>query len=180
MSGEDAIAIPCYVNNCHWVAVVRREIGRRVIFCYSDDLNCPETERSIRHILSQETCSRFYPSYAKWINCKTYTYRPHSNECGPRMLFATLIMLNHPNPHENILLPYMHPNLAQLSRVWIAQMILTGEPSFPCEPQSTASHNMISQLEREVRPPRLFPGTPSQISQPVSILNQLMNIQTVT
>ncbi len=147
MAGEDAIAIPCYVNNCHWVSVVRREIGRQVIFCYSDDLNCPETEQSIRKTLSQETCPRFYPSYATWINCKTYTYRPHSNECGPRMLFATLIMLNHPNPHENILLPYMHPNLAQLSRVWVAQTILTGEPSFPCEPQSTPSYHMFSQLE---------------------------------
>ncbi len=147
MSGEDAIAIPCYVNNCHWVSVVRREIGRQVIFCYLDDLNCLETEESIRTLLSQNTCPRFYPSYARWINCKSYTYRPHSNECGPRMLFETMIMLNHQNPHENILLPYMHPNLAQLSRVWIAQTILTGEPTFPCEPQTMSPNNMISSLE---------------------------------
>ncbi len=56
MSGEDAIAIPCYINNCHLVMVVRREIGRQMIFCYSDDLNCPETEESIRALLSQKTC----------------------------------------------------------------------------------------------------------------------------
>jgi hypothetical protein len=63
------------------------------------------------------------------------------------MLFATLTMLNHPNPHENILLPYMHPNLAQLSRVWIAQTILTGEPTFPCEPQNMSPNSMIFHLE---------------------------------
>ncbi len=65
MSGEDAIAIPCFVNNCHWLSVVRREIGRNVIFCYSDDFNCLETEWSIRTLFSQRTCPRFYPSYAK-------------------------------------------------------------------------------------------------------------------
>jgi hypothetical protein len=136
MSGEDGIAITCFVNNCHWISVVRREVGRQVFFCYSDDLNCPETEQDIRTLLSQDTCPKFYPSYAKWINCKSYTYSPHSNECGPRTLLATVVMLLHPNPHENILLPYMDPNLAQLTRTWVAQTILTGEPSFPSAPKS--------------------------------------------
>lgn len=131
MSGEEAIAIPCFVKNCHWVSVVWREVGRQVFFCYSDDFNCTEMEHDIHTLISQGTCPKFYPSHAKWINCKSYKYSPHSNECSPRKLLATLIMLNLPNPHENILLPYMHPNLAQFARIWVAQTILTGEPSFP-------------------------------------------------
>ncbi len=55
-------------------------------------------------------------------------------------------MLNYPNPTEDILLPYMHPNLAQLTRVWIATTLLTGKPLFPMKPRYIAPHHMISPL----------------------------------
>jgi hypothetical protein len=47
LSGEPALAIPCFVNGNHWVAVVRREIKEKVYFLYSDDLNNPTTERHL-------------------------------------------------------------------------------------------------------------------------------------
>jgi predicted oxidoreductase len=34
-------------------------------------------------------------------------------------------MLTHPNPDKFMLLPYMHPNTAQITRWWIAQTIIT-------------------------------------------------------
>jgi hypothetical protein len=39
-TGEAALSIPCFINNNHWVALVRREIHNRVLFLYSDELNC--------------------------------------------------------------------------------------------------------------------------------------------
>lgn len=39
MTGEPVIILPCFVNGCHWVTVVRREVNGRTLFFYADDLN---------------------------------------------------------------------------------------------------------------------------------------------
>jgi hypothetical protein len=64
--------------------------------------------------------SKHLPTNSTWINCHGYTYHPHSNECGPCTLLALVIMSLHPNPSSNILLPFMHPNLAKICRWWAA------------------------------------------------------------
>jgi hypothetical protein len=88
ISGEQAIAIPYFVNNNHWVPVVRREINGRTIFLYSDDLNVADTKHSIQALMSTQTDSEFYPPTTQWIHCKSIPYIPHSNKCGPRMLLV--------------------------------------------------------------------------------------------
>jgi hypothetical protein len=60
------------------------------------------------------------------MNCFGYTYFPHSNEYGPHTLLALHIMALHPSPHPHMLLPMMHPNLAQIGRAWIATVLVTG------------------------------------------------------
>jgi hypothetical protein len=128
MEGEPAIVLPCYVRGCHWVTVVRREIQGQVMFLFADDLNSATIEEEIKQLLStSNTCPSFYPSNAQWISCKNYTYIPHSNECGPRSLIAATIMALHPNPSELILLPTMHPSLAQIARTWVATSLLTNQ-----------------------------------------------------
>ncbi len=125
--------------------MVRREIQGRVYFLYSDDLNNPSTEQNIKQLISQRTCPTFYPTTAKWINCRSSTYYPHSNECGPRSLLAISIMMLHPHPSETILLEYMDPNLAQITRTWVATTILTGQPLIPLiyqEEKSQASYHV--------------------------------------
>jgi hypothetical protein len=74
------------VDGCHWLTVVRREVHGTVLFLYADDLNNMATEVSIRTLLATKTSSEFYPATAQWIQCSNLTYRPHSNECGPRSL----------------------------------------------------------------------------------------------
>jgi hypothetical protein len=83
--GESAIAIPCFIDDSHWIAVTRREVNGKVLFLYADDVNNPSSELLIKSLLSN-TSHEFYPPSATWINCTNYTYHPHSNECGPRKL----------------------------------------------------------------------------------------------
>lgn len=130
LRGESAIAIPCHIDNCHWVATVRREINNQVIFLFSDDLNNPSTENQVKSTLAT-LGEDFYPTTALWINCRSYTYLPHSNECGARTLLATAVMMTHPEPSNLSLLPYMHHNLAQIARTWIASALLSGQVAIP-------------------------------------------------
>ncbi len=102
----------------------------QVIFFYADDLNCPSSELLIKGLLSN-TSEEFYPPSALWINCTNYTYRPHSNECGPRTLLALTIMLLHPDPTSSILLPFMHHNIANIARTWVASTLVSGHPLLP-------------------------------------------------
>jgi hypothetical protein len=81
MTGEKAILIPAFINDNHWVAIVRREIGRQVIFLYSDDLNDANTESTLKKLITEQTNSEFCPEDAIWLHCKCNTYHPHSNEC---------------------------------------------------------------------------------------------------
>jgi hypothetical protein len=116
--------LPCFVNGCHWVVDVRREIKGKVLFLYADDLNSITMEANIKELLSTKTSSAFYPPSAKWIKCNNVTYRPHSNECGPRSLLAATILALHPAPSQDILMPLMHKNLAQIARTWIGIQLL--------------------------------------------------------
>ncbi len=154
--GEPAIAIPCFIHNNHWVALAHREINGRVVFLCTDDLNNPSIAQLVKQIITKETCSQFCPPDATWITCRNYTYTPHTNECGPRMLLALTIFLTHPVPHPDILMPYMHPNLAQITWTHIALTILTGRIIIP-----SATDSYIS-----------VPGVATRMrSNPASLIN---------
>jgi hypothetical protein len=120
---SDTILIPCHIQGAHWVGMVRRIINGRVTFLYADDLNLPTAETY--------TSPEFYPQNSIWINCTSISYRPHSNECGPRTLLALTILGIHPNPTKNILLPFMTGNLAQITRTWVAATLVTGIVNIP-------------------------------------------------
>jgi len=55
-----------------------------------------------------------------WIKCSSFTYHPHSNECGPPCVLALRVMATHPHPSSHILFPYMHKNIAQIPWWWVA------------------------------------------------------------
>jgi len=116
LASNTPILIPCHVNGAHWVGVVRRVYQDTVYFMYADDLNLPHTEQQIRRLLQTYSSPAFYPQGSIWLHCKSVTYQPHSNECGPRTLFALAAMALHPTPTEDLLLSFMHPNLAQILR----------------------------------------------------------------
>jgi hypothetical protein len=158
LTQEPAIAIPCFVNGGHWVAVVRREIKAQVYFLYSDDLNQESTERHLKELFSSCPCQVFYPSTAIWINCKATTYHPHSNECGPRSLLAISIMMLHPDPNEDILMEYMSSNLAQITRTWVATILLTGQPIIPPIHQQSLSISS-NVMSASSNPSSLIPWT---------------------
>jgi hypothetical protein len=101
-------------------------------------MNQQSTEKQIKELFQSCQCSLFYPKTAIWISCKSVTYRSHSNECGPRTLLATAIMMLHPTPSENMLLEYMSPNIAQIARTWVAATMLTGQPIIPPIYQNSA------------------------------------------
>jgi len=125
------IIIPLHVNSSHWTSIIRKRIDERIIFFYCDDLNNKSQESDIRRLYNYSNTSPiFHPPNSQWIVCSSYTYLPHSNECGPRALLASAIIALHPNPTQNSLLPAMHPNIAQISRWWIAKCILIATVRF--------------------------------------------------
>jgi hypothetical protein len=153
MINDPVILIPCHLNTNHSVAVVRRIIQRRVHFFYADDLNQSTTEQTLKQLLIRETDTKFYPLNAVWVKCPSTTFQPHSNKCGPRTLLALTVMGLHPNPHANMLLPYMSANLAQILCTWVAATVLTGEFTFPED--SLISHSS-SVLQQRSEPADLF------------------------
>jgi hypothetical protein len=119
------IIIPIHIHASHWVALVRHIINGRVLFFYTDDMNSSNSATIIKSRFSTSSTSlAFHPSTALWITCPSFTYLSHSNECGPRTLLALSIVALSPNPTKDILLPYMHNNISQISRWWIAAAIL--------------------------------------------------------
>ena len=62
-----------------------------------------------QRILSAITSRPFCPTNSVWTNCKNYTYRPHSNECGPRTILALAIMISNSTINQDLLLRYMNP-----------------------------------------------------------------------
>jgi len=122
---DHTIIIPYFVQGSHWVALVRRNISNQIYFYYSDDLNSPNTYNSIRSSLSaQNTSDTFRPKNSIWINIKSVTYHPHSYECRQQTLLALIAIATHPSPHELLSLPFMHTNLAQICRWWLARLLI--------------------------------------------------------
>ena len=110
------ILMPFYIMDSHWVTLVRRKFDDRIHFFYSDHMNSSNTTHLIQqHISPLKLSKEFYPSNAMWHNCPSYTYLPHSNECGPRTLLALSVFALHPNPSQNMLLPYMNSNITQIT-----------------------------------------------------------------
>jgi len=131
MLSEPTILIPCHVNGNHWVALVRRILHGRIYFLYSDDMNHLPTEYKLKQLIETTASKEFYPTNAIWINCKSTTFRPHSNECGPRTLLALTVLGLHPAPDTLSLLPFMAGNLAQILQTWAASSILSGKIPIP-------------------------------------------------
>ncbi len=155
------ILIPCHVQGCHWVGVVRKIINNKVHFFYADDLNQSTVETSVRTLIQTCTSNQFYLDNAVWIQCSSITYQPHSNECGPRALLALTLIGIHPTPSQDVLLPFMSPNLAQILRTWITVSLLTGSVTTPNIPNWTSGMRLPTNISI---PTYLFPWTNS--SQP--------------
>jgi hypothetical protein len=68
-------------------------------------------------------------------------------------------MALHPQPNSEILLPYMHPNLAEISRAWVANTILSQQVHLPHMPMPT---NINSHHYQQ---------SPTQPSNPHEVLN---------
>lgn len=167
------IAIPIFINDCHWVAVCHRKINNRVTFFHADDMCNPITERKVKHLLSTElTDDTFHPLNGEWITCFNIYYRPHSNECGPRTLLALTVMMLHPQPHKDMLLQYMHQNLAQGARCWVASSILTGIVSL-APPLDT--HTPITTQDTSSIPHSMINWNSEMISEGGNIKGQLKN-----
>jgi hypothetical protein len=124
MLSEPTILIPCHVNGNHWVALVQRMLHGRIYFLYSDDMNHPPTEYKLKQLFETTASKEFYPTNAIWINCKSTTFNPHSNECGPWTLLALTVLGLHPAPDTHSLLPFMAGNLARILQTWVASSIL--------------------------------------------------------
>lgn len=69
----------------------------------------------------------FIPPSATWINCANFTYHPHSNECGLRTILASIVFAFHPSPSQTMLLPFMHPNIAQILRWWVSSILISNK-----------------------------------------------------
>jgi hypothetical protein len=143
---DTRIAIPIFLNGNHWVAVCRQVVNGQIHFYYVDDMCNSVNERTVKHLLSNnQTDSEFLPPDSVWVSCKNIYYTPYSNECGPRSLLALAVM------------PYMHPNVAQEARCWVASSIIEGKvdltiyPSTNVQPISTSSeshpHSLIDWCE---------------------------------
>jgi hypothetical protein len=139
VSADEPILIPCHVNGIHWVDPVRRVIRNRVHFFYADDLNHHDTEQNIKQLLTNHADRRFYPTDAIWVSCPSVTYSPHSNKCGPRTLFALMVLALHPTPSARMLLPFMTSNLAQILRTWVSFGLLQGNVIIPTFTSSTTA-----------------------------------------
>jgi len=132
-------------------------------------MNSPRTEELLKSQLSSKhTSSDFYPRDPTLINCLSYTYHPHSNECGPRSLFVLSVMAVHPNPSEYILWPYMHHNLAQICQWWTTKTIISSSfnksPFFPA-PGFLPNDSMSSH--KDSFPNNLAPIYPAPLGDPM-------------
>jgi len=88
---------PCSSHNC----------GEGNFF-NSDDMNSANSAESIRLKYFSKTPKSFCPIDTEWINYNSYTYVPHSNECGPLAILTLTIMSLHPYPSRKILPPIMN------------------------------------------------------------------------
>ncbi len=118
-----SILIPIHIQGYHWIALARRVINNHTFFLYSDDLNSSHTFETIKKSYnSTSTSTEFHPDNSTWINCKSYTYHPHSNECGPRAILALTIRL-FTQIHRQT--SYYHCNITQITWWWTAKSIIS-------------------------------------------------------
>jgi hypothetical protein len=117
-----------------------------VHFFYADDLNQSTVETSVRTQIQTCTSNQFYPDNAVWIQCRSIAYQPHSNECGPRALLSLTLIGIHPTPSQDVLLPFMSPNLAQILRIWITVSLLTGSVTTPNIPNWTSGMRLPTNI----------------------------------
>lgn len=117
------ILIPFHIND----SITRQQVNGHIDFYYADNMNSSNIAHIIKTCLSNSATSQdYHPSNARWHVCPSFTYFPHSNECGPRTLLALSIFALHPAPHSGMLLTFMNNNIAQISRWWVAWTILRG------------------------------------------------------
>jgi hypothetical protein len=120
------LIILIHVLGDHWVIVVwKKHSNGHITFYYVDDLNLP---RVVSEVQQQFLGSRSNPIFctptAEWVVCPPNTYHPHQNECGAWAMLHGVFIAYHPDPHKNMLMPLMHPNLACNTRAWIAHTIM--------------------------------------------------------
>ena len=129
LSLEDPIIIiPLHMELCHWVVIIRRKTEEGISFFYVDDMNNQDTMEKVKaYITCEKLDCEFCLASTKWMNCAFTMYVLHHNECCPRTLLHVTIMAYHPKPYQNMLLPAMHLNLANISRIWVAKTIVTGK-----------------------------------------------------
>jgi len=151
-----------FSSRIHTGWLMQRVIHGKVIFFYSDDLNSHNTYESIHSLFSTHTSETFHPYDAEWIKAHSFTYMPHSNECGPRTLLALLTIAIHPTPNADILLPLMHDNLAQICRWWGTKIMLLQHSKW--QPIQKKIVHIQSNAVPRMPPPYLFAlssrGTP--------------------
>jgi hypothetical protein len=80
-------------------------------------------------------------------------------------------MALHHNPSEDILIPFMSPNLAQILRTWVGASLLLGKVNIP---DWTMPEPTLVSLRRTSVPGYLFPWTgmiPEDTELPPKILH---------
>jgi len=138
--------------------------------------SCSKRETIKMQFTTQNMSQEFCPLDSTWADCVSHKYYTHSNECGPRTLLALTIMALHPTPHQLMLLPYMHPNIVQISRWWVANtiqcdslhipsisMYFHHNVSVPSLLQMEASHLDLASLDNT------YPELSSEVITEVSI-----------
>jgi len=140
-------------------------------------MNSDNTYDTIRSLYSTlNTSSSFHPPDTQWIKCISYTYHPHSNECGLCCLLALAVMAIHPAPSFTMLLPYMSENIAQITRWWVANSILDNNVTIPILPDITnISIFSPPSLVKILNPSNLAPlnDASNNFYQPLPELNTL-------
>jgi hypothetical protein len=166
-TSEATVAIPCRVKNSHWIAVIHHEFKNSVTFLYSDHLNNPSKEDEVNRLFKKNTA--FSPKSATLIHCPSCYYLAGPNDSGPIAFLAKVAMATYPNPHRNMLMPYMHPIIIQICWLWTATTLMFDFHNFPSinttedhtillsQGPTQTSHKCIGQ----VQPPKMKSTFPS-------------------
>jgi hypothetical protein len=55
------------------------------------------------------------------MDCQSFTYHPHSNECGPSSILALMVIILHFYSSSGMLILFIHYNITKLCRWWVAK-----------------------------------------------------------
>jgi hypothetical protein len=172
---QPSLPIHCFStynsNPCSWgplgYCFRKKHPNGRITFYYAVDLNLPRVASAVKQqFLGSRSDPIFCPPTAEWVVCPTTTYHPHQNECGAQAVLHGIFIAYHPNPHKNMLMPLMHPNLACNTRAWIAHTIMQEQfflatlQSFYNLPQCI-SNDIVLNVPAECFPviPQTWPST---------------------